>query len=76
MAKDSIHTKAVGMAVNDMHKVIDSFGPDLFMSNAPSDKTAARRKLFEAMAPDLQKMLAEGMPMSVVERLARADKES
>lgn len=59
-----------------MMKVIDGFGSEPFMEGAVSEETQKRYNLFDKMAPDLQRALAEGsLPAYVVEKLARKDME-
>lgn len=76
MSKDSVHTQAVGRAVDDMHKVIGSMTDAPFMDKATSPDAARRQTLFESMAPDLKTLLDGGTPAYLVEKLARADQES
>lgn len=76
MGNRSPHTHAVTRARDDMQKVIDSFKDEPFMLDSASAKTEKRRDLFSQMSPDLQQLLQGGMPMYMVEKLARADQES
>ena len=73
--KRSIHSQAVDSATDDMQKVIKSFDDEPFMGQSVSDRTKKRHELLANAAPDLQQMLSEGMPMSLVEKLARMDLE-
>ena len=70
------HTEAVTRVQDDMRKVLDTFGEVDFMNQSVSPKTQKRRELLASAAPDLQQMLAEGMPTALVEKLARMDQES
>ena len=72
---DSHHTKATKMAMDDMQKVIDSFADDQpFMVEEVSERTKERRELIAKAAPDIQ-ALQGTFPQSLVERLARLDRD-
>lgn len=77
MNKHSLHTQAVGRAMDDMRKAIDSMGNEQpFMVDPKSSEAKSREKTFASMAPDLKVLLDGGMPAYLVEKLARADMES
>lgn len=73
MAKKSIYEMAAREASKDLRAVMSSFGDVNFMRDDSSPKTKARRELLASMSPDLQQMQADGMPMYVLEKLARMD---
>lgn len=73
--KKSTYELAAREASKDLRAVMSSFGDINFMREQGSPKTEKRRELLANMAPDLQQMQADGVPMHVLERLARMDIE-
>ena len=73
MAKKSTYELAAREASKDLRAVMSSFGDVNFMRDDSSPKTKARREMLASMSPDLQQMQQDGMPMYVLEKLARMD---
>lgn len=73
MAKVGNHERVVEMVRSEMNGVIKSFSEQDFMGRSP--KVEKRRELLSTAAPDIQQMLADGMPMYMAERLVKLDQE-